>query len=221
MAVAPGLRERVGETRAGSQDRVFGNAELAGDVIGGLEADAGNITREEIGIGTHFLDRLVAVGLINPHSAAGADAIGVEENHDLPHDFLFGPGCADRAPPFRADSPHLLQPHGLTVDNVEHTLAKFLNQLLGIDGSDAFDETTCEVFFDSLPRGGCARLEKVRLELRAMVAILNPSPLGGEPFPRIDARGAADDSDQVALSIDFHPHNAKSRFLVVKSDPLD
>ena len=75
MAVAPGLRERMGEARAGSQNRVFGNAELAGDVIGGLEADAGNVACEEIGIGAHFLNRLVAVGLVNPHSAAGADAI--------------------------------------------------------------------------------------------------------------------------------------------------
>ena len=144
----------------------------------------------------------------------------MEENHDLTHDFLFGPSCADRAPPLSTDSPHLLQTHGFAVDDVKHTLAEFLDQLLGINGPDAFDETTCEVFFDSLPRGGCARLEKVRLELRAMVAILNPSPLGGEPFPRIDARGSADDGYQIAASIDFHPHNAKSRLLVVKSHPL-
>ena len=145
----------------------------------------------------------------------------MEENHDLADDFLLGPCGADRAPSFSADSPHLLEPHGLTVDNVEHTLAEFLDQLLSIDRPDALDETACEVFFDALARGGRARLEEFRLELRPVVAILNPGTLGGEPFPRIDARRTADHSDQVAVSIDFYPHNAKPRFLVVKSNPLD
>ena len=119
----------------------------------------------------------------------------MEENHDLANDFLLGPCRADRAPSFSADSPHLLEPHGLTVDNVEHTLAEFLDELLSIDRTDALDETACEVFFDTLARGGRARLEEFRLELRAVVAILNPGTLGGEPFPRIDARSTADHSD--------------------------
>ena len=218
---ASGLEERVGESRTATEDRVLGNAELAGDVISGFKADSRDIACEEIGVGAHFFHRLISVGLVDPHRPTGADSIGVQKNHDLAHDLLLGPRHADRASPLRADPSHLLQPHGLAVDDIEDTLAEFLHELFGIDRANAFDEAAREVFFNPFARCWSACLKDFRLELGAVIAVLYPSAFGSEPFAGIDARGAANNGRQIASSIDLHPHHTKSRLLVVESDPLD
>ena len=54
-----------------------------------------NVAREQVGIGPDCLDRCLTVSLVNPHGATGAHPVGMEENHDLPDNFLLTPRILD------------------------------------------------------------------------------------------------------------------------------
>jgi hypothetical protein len=53
-----------------------------------------------------LLDRLLAVGLVDAEGAGGADAVAVQEDHDLPDRLLLGPGGGDLLQPHLADAFH-------------------------------------------------------------------------------------------------------------------
>ena len=101
MALVHGLGQRVGDPGAHPDHRGLLDAELHGDRVGGLEADAADVARQPIRVLGHDLDGVGAVGLEDAHRPRRADAVAVQEDHDLAHDLLLGPGRDDalrRAP---------------------------------------------------------------------------------------------------------------------------
>ena len=67
MSFIHGLGQCVGDAGANPDHRGFFDAELHGDRISGLEADAANVAREPIRIFGHDLDGVGPVGLKYPH----------------------------------------------------------------------------------------------------------------------------------------------------------
>ena len=101
VALVHGLGQRIGDAGAHPDHGGLLDAELHGDGVGRLEADAADIARQAIGVLGHHLDGVGAIGLVDAHRPCRADAIAVQEDHDLADDLLLGPGRRDalaRAP---------------------------------------------------------------------------------------------------------------------------
>ena len=64
-------------------------------------------------------------------------------------------------------------------------------------------------------------LEKPRLELLAVGAVVDPFAGCGDPLPGGNDRGVADDGHQIAMSARFRPQYAKAVFRIVEGDALD
>ena len=150
MALVHRLGQRIGNSGAHADHRRLLDAEPHGDRVGGLEADAADVARQPIRVLGHDLDGIGAVGLEDAHRPCGADAMAVQEDHDLAHDLLLGPGAGDALGAHRADAGHLAQAIGLGLDHIEHLLAESLHHLLGVDRADAADHAGAEILLDAV-----------------------------------------------------------------------
>jgi hypothetical protein len=162
-----------------------------------------------------------AVGLVDPHRARRPDAVGVQEQHDLPHDLLLGPGVGDAPRPYGTDAGHLPQPHGRGFDRVEHLVAEGPNELLCIDGPDTRDHAGAEVLLDSVDRRRRRGLQESGAELQSVGSVVDPLAAGGDPFSGGDRRRLTNDRHKVAMAARLRSENAKAALLVVEGDPLD
>jgi hypothetical protein len=171
----------MAEASTGPHDRVVRDADLLGDLVGGLEADAVDVLCQAVWVGLDLLDRALAVGLVNPHRPAGADAVGVQEDHDLADDFLLRPGFIDALAALGADASYVLQPGGLLLDDVENLLAELLHELLGVYRANALDHAAAQILLDALLRRRCGAVEHVGAELEAKLFVLDPV-LGKNPI---------------------------------------
>src|SRR5258705_10530503 len=70
-------------------------AKLHGDSVGGVVANATNVARPAGRGFRPYLHGGGPLGLLNAHPPRRADALAVQEDHDLPEDLLFGPTIAD------------------------------------------------------------------------------------------------------------------------------
>ena len=147
--------------------------------------------------------------------------MAVQEDHDLPDDLLLGPGVRDPLGPNRADAGDLTELIGLGLDNVEDLLPKGLDHLLGVDRADAADHPGAQIFLDPVDGARGRGLEKPRLELLAVGAIVDPFARCGDPLAGGDDGGMAHDGHQIAVSARFRPEHAEAVFGVVEGDPLD
>ena len=95
MTLVHGFGERIGDAGAHPDHGGLLDAEFHGNRVGGLEADAADIARQAIGVLRHHLHGVGAVGLVDTHRPRRADAMLVQEHHDLAHDLLLGPGVRD------------------------------------------------------------------------------------------------------------------------------
>ena len=157
MALVHGLGQRIGDPGAHPDHRGLLDAELHGDGVGGLEADAADVARQPIRVLGHDLDGVGAIGLEDPHRPRRADAMAVQEHHDLPHDLLLGPGAGIAGSANRPDAVDLAQPVRRRLDDVEHLLAEGPHQLLGVDRANAADHAGAEVLLDAVDRSRGAR----------------------------------------------------------------
>jgi hypothetical protein len=150
------LGQRVADTGTGADHRRLLDAELPGDQIGALEADAADVAGEPVRVLGHDANGVGAVGLENAHCPRRADAVAVQEDHDLADRLLIRPGGDDALGPLRADAVDLVQAFGLLLDDFEHRLAERPDQFLGVDRADAPDHARGEVLLDALGgRGWC------------------------------------------------------------------
>ena len=139
-----------------------------------LKTDAANIPGKLIGVLGHDLHGVRAVGLEDANCPGGADPIAVKEDHDLPDDLLLRPGVRDPFGSNRANARHLPKPIGLGLDDVEDLVSKGLDHLLGVGRADAPDHPGAQIFLDPVDRTRRRALEKPRLELLTVSAIVNP-----------------------------------------------
>ena len=221
MSLVHRLGERVRNPGAHADHRRLLDAEPHRDRVRGLEADAADIAGETVGVLGHDLHGIGAVGLEDADRACGAHAMAMQEDHDLPHDLLLGPGADDALGAHGADAGHLAQAIGLRLDHVEHLLAERLDHLLGVDRADAADHPGTEIFLDALDRRRRRGAHEARLELLAMGSVVDPFARRCDPLAGGDHRGVADDGDQFAVAARLDAQNAKAVLGVVEGDALD
>ena len=221
VAIAGRLNQDVAQPGAGANQRIHRDANLLRDLIGGLKSNALNVCGQPVRVATDFLDGVLAVSFVNAHGPAGADAIGVQENHNVTDDLLLIPRPLDSFPALRANAVHIFQPGRRFFDNVKYPFAKFVHKLLGAYRADALDHTAAKVFLDAfLGRWWCAG-EHLGSELLPVFPVLNPTALGREPFPGADGRKGANYSHQVPVPFGFDFEHAESHVLVEKRDALN
>ena len=192
MSLIHGLGQRIRYTSADPHHGGLLDAELHGDSVGGLETDAVNVLRQRIRIAAHFLDGVLAVGLVDAHRPAGADAVAVQEHHDLPHGLLFRPRRLDPLPSYRPDAVNLTQPFRRRINNVEHLLAEGAQELLGVGRADAPDHAGRQILLYAVGRGRGRCAQEPRLELLAVCPIVDPFARRRDPLTGCDGRGMAD-----------------------------
>ena len=109
MAFVHRLGQRIRNPRANPDHRSFFDAELHGDRVGGLEADAADVASQPIRVLRHDLDGVGAIGLEDPHRPCRADTVAVQEDHDFPDCLLFCPGGKNAGGANRPDTVDLTQ----------------------------------------------------------------------------------------------------------------
>src|SRR5262249_29296887 len=119
-----------------------------------FEAMPVEVRGEPIGILPHSGDGLIAVGLVNPHRAGSANAMGVEEDHDLSDDFLGLPRLDHSLFAFGANPIEFSQAFGGLLNHVKHLLAKGLDEFFGEVWANAFDHAGAEILFDAFEGTG-------------------------------------------------------------------
>ena len=189
MALVGGGLEGKGHARPEPLRGGLLHPELGRNGVGGAEPDAAHVAGEPVGVLGHDLDGLMAIGLEDANGPGGADPMGVQEDHDLPHGLLLGPARDDLRGPPRADAGDLLQALGAGLDDLEGVLAEGRDDALGHGRADAAHLAGGEVLLDALSPGGRGGLEHLGLELKPMRAVGEPDPGGGDPLARSDRRG--------------------------------
>ena len=221
VAVVHRLDERVGDPGAKPDHRRLLDPEPHGDRVGGPEADTANIAREPVWVLGHHLDGIGAVGPEDANRPRGADAMAVQEDHDLPHDLLFRPGRGDAPGADRANAVNLTQPIRLGLDDVEHLLAEHPDHLLRVDRADAADHAGGEVFLDAIDRRRRRGADETGLELLTVGAVVDPFTRRGDPFPGGDRGGVTHDGDQITVTARLRAQDAEAVFGVVERHPFD
>ena len=221
MTLVHRFGQRIADARAHPDHGRLLDAELHRDGVGGHETDAADIAREAVRVLRHHLHGIGAVGPEYPHRPRRADAVAVQEHHDLADHLLLGPGIGDALRPDTADAGHLAQAFGLGLDDVEDLLAERPDQLAGVDRADAPDHPRAEILLDALDRGRLGGAHEARLELLTVGAVVDPLARCGDPLPRSHHGGVADHRHQVAMPPRLRPEHAESVLGIVEGDALD
>src|SRR5713101_6708304 len=154
MPLVHSFGQRIGNAGAHADHGGLVDAELHRDSVSGLEANAADIAGQTIGIFGHDLDGIGAVRLVDTYRPCSADAMAVQEHHDLAHHLLLGPGSRDASCSYGTNAIYLLEAVGFRLNDIEHRVAEGTQELLGIDRTYAADHSRGEVFLDALVRGG-------------------------------------------------------------------
>ena len=221
MALVGRLLQRERDPGPNALRRLLRHAHLHGDRVSRPKSDAFYVAGKPIGILGHHLNGVMAIGLEDAHRPRRADAVGVQEDHDVAHGFLLGPTRGDFPGAELADAGNLPQFSGAAsmISNVASPKAPTI--LLASVGTDAAHHAGAEVFLDALGRGRRGRLQRIGLELQAMRAIGEPDADGMDEFAGRDESGMADDGDKIAPPARLHLQDGETIFLVVKRHPLD
>jgi hypothetical protein len=103
------------------------------------------VAKDVLGLVAVFFDEADALGC--------ADAVGLEEHHDVAEGSLFFPCLFDLLGAFGTDAGDVAEFAGEVGDDVEGVLAKVVDNFVGVDFADAVDHAGCEVFADTVDRG--------------------------------------------------------------------
>ena len=165
MSLIHGLSQRIRNPGADPHYGRLLDAELHGDRVGGLEADAADVARQAIGVFGHDLDGVRAVGLVDAHRPRRANTVAVQEHHDFPHRLLLGPGSGDAAGSHRPDAIDLTQPVRRRLDNVEHLLTEGAQEFSSVGRANAPDHAGREVLLDTVDRSRRRCPQETRIKL--------------------------------------------------------
>ena len=78
--------------------------QFLGDSVRGMKTDPVNVTRESVGVSPDEFDRLHTVGFVDSDGAIRPESVGMEKEHDVPHDLLLRPGIFDPLASLPSDS---------------------------------------------------------------------------------------------------------------------
>ena len=148
--------ERIhGEEQAGVEAwrGVVGETEVNGDFIGGFETDAVDLAGNAVRFAQENLFRLVAVARDELHALRSRDAVGLEKNVDLAEGALVVPGFFDGGGAALADAGHGAQAGGFFAEDAKRIGAEGVDDFVGVDLADAWDEAAAEVFADAIDAG--------------------------------------------------------------------
>ena len=221
VALSRSLGQAERQPGAHPDHRLLLDAQLGRDLVGGAEADAADVAREAVGVLGDERDRVLAVDLVDAHRPRRADAVGVQEQHDLAYGLLVGPARDDARGPLGADAGDLAQALGLLLDQVEHRVPERADQRAGIDRADAADHAGAQVLLDALQRGRLRGGDARGLELQAVVAVGGPPARGGDELAGADGRRMPHHGHEVALPARLHAQHAEAVLGVVVGHALD
>ncbi len=158
------------------------DADVHGDGVGRLKADAEDVRREPVGIVANERHGAVAVAFEDLDGVRGLHAVRLQEHHDVFDGALLDPSLFDLVAPNASDPLHFEQPIGILVDDVQRFQAEVTDEPLGHHFADPANEARAEVAFDADERHGHDRLERLHLELLAEALVVNPSSLELQVF---------------------------------------
>jgi hypothetical protein len=98
-----------------------------------------DVEGQAIGILLHSCNGLVAVRLVDTDGSGSANAMRVEEDHDLANDFLGFPGFDDSLFAFRANPVKFGQAFGRLLNHIKDLLPKGVHEFFGKVRANAFD----------------------------------------------------------------------------------
>ena len=199
----------------------FLDAQLHGDGVSRLEANAADIARQPIRVLRHHLHGIGAIGFEDAHRPRCAHAMAVKEDHDFAHDLLFGPGSRDTAGSHWTNALDLTQALRLGLDNIEYFVAENAHQLLGVDRTDAADHAGGEIFLDAVDRARCRCAEEAGLELLSVNAVIHPFARCGDPFASGNCCGVSDHRHEIAVPPGLRPQDAEPILRIVERHALD
>ncbi len=220
MAVVAECAERITQSGLEAFRRVHGEAHLLRDLVRRLEADAVDVLRQPVGIVAHDGECLVRILLVNLHRQPGADAVALQEDHDLLDVLLLLPGARDLRRPLIADARHLAQPVDVRLDHIQRLEAEVIDDAPGIDRPNALDQAAAQVLADTLDRRRELHRVLAHLELATVLWMRAPHPTQPHRLARIDARERADHSHFVAFSLGDQLRHRVTVLFVLESQPF-
>ncbi len=215
------LGEHVQQGPSPAAEGVERHADLPRDHVGREEPDAADVPRKTVGVLGEDPDGVGSVRAMDADRAAGADAVGMQEHHDLPHGPLALPVLHDARGAHASDARDVEQAVGLALDHVEHGRAKCLDQLPRQVGADALDEAGPEVALDPFWRVWWRDAQPGGLELLSVRAVVDPRARRVQVFADGDLRDVADDGGRVAPSAEPDPQDAEAALGLVIRHALD
>ena len=180
VALIGEVAQRVHHARGHARGRIVRQAQVVGDFVGGLEADAVNVVRQAIGIGLDEIDRGVAVLFVDLDGEAGVDAVALQEQHHLLDGFLLVPGAGDGLGALGADAQHFTDTLRRVIEHVQRLQPELLDDAIGRDGTDALDEAGAEILFQTFDGGRQDLLAFFGAELLAVLRVRDPLALQAE-----------------------------------------
>lgn len=138
-------------------------------------------------------------------TARAADAMGLQKDHDLANDFLLGPGIGDAPLALATNARECQQLFRVVLDDVEHPLAKGLDQFMCEMRPYTLDHPGAQITLNALQCTGRNHAQLPRLELQAMLAVVDPAAAAFDVLAGRYAGCGADHRDQLALPAHLHP----------------
>jgi hypothetical protein len=220
MSLVHGLGQRVADAGTDPYQGGLLDPDLGRDLVRGAEPDSADVPGQTVRVLADHPHGIIAIGLVDPHRPRGTNAVGVQEQHDLPDNLLLCPASDDPCRTLDADTGNLPQTLRLLLDEIEHRLAEATHQPLGIDRANPPDHSRSEIPLDALKRCRRAGLNEGRAELLAVCPVVHPGATHLDEFAGADHRRVADHGDQVPLAPGLDPQHAESVLRVVERHPL-
>lgn len=201
--------------------RIWRDAEVFRDPVGGLEADPVDLRGQPVRILPDRFARPIAVELPYSSGETRRHAVGLQEDHDVPDGPLGCPCLGDLAAPCGADPFHLAQPAGVLVDDGEGLHAELLHQAPGKLLADALHEPRAQVALDARKGRGSDSRKGFDLELLAELGVDRPLAREAQAFAGLDA-GEVAHRDDLAPGLGERDDNDAPRVLLVREPhPLE
>ena len=139
-----------------------------------FKPDPPDIVRKFIRILLNHFDAFVSVSFVDLSRVGCADAMILEEQHDVLDFLLFCPSCLDPLHPHLSNTRYRKQPIRIRFNHIQCVLPEFLNDFLCEFRVDAFDQAGAKVLLNSKNCGWECFLKCLHGELPAVFRVDAP-----------------------------------------------